>query len=62
MGGSKSLYMAAHEAAVEQYMEEHPDADWQDAYEATSDQAFHDMGDRLADQIDQARQQAKDNR
>ena len=62
MGFCKDLFMDAHEAAVEQYLEEHPEADWQDAYEATCDQAYHDMGDMMAGLADQQRQQMKDAR
>ena len=57
---SKELYMDAHEAAIERYLEEHPEADDEEAYEATSDQAWNDMGDMLADMADNYRQQMKD--
>ncbi len=60
MGRSKELYMAAHEAAIERYLEQHPDADEAEAYEATTDQAYHDMGERMADMADAARMAWKD--
>ena len=57
---SKELYMDAHEAAIERYLEEHPEADDEEAYEATSDQAWNDMGDMMADMADNHRQQMKE--
>jgi hypothetical protein len=36
---SKELFMKAHEELIEEYMAEHPEADWSEAYERTSDAA-----------------------
>ncbi len=57
---SKKHYIQAHEALVEEYMNAHPDADWTEAYEATSDHAYGRMIDNLADRADQMRQLRKD--
>jgi hypothetical protein len=62
MGRSKELYMEAHEAAIERYLEAHPEADEQEAYEATGEQAWHDMGDMMADRADHYHQMQKDAR
>ena len=56
---SKELFMAAHEQCVEEYLEEHPDADWAEAYEATADAAGKRYIENVADMIDQARDRAK---
>lgn len=60
MGQTKAPYVEAHEAAVERYLEANPDADWEDAYEATCDEALIDMNDMIANQIDAARDRAKE--
>ena len=57
---SKDLYMAAHDELIEQYLEDHPDADWAEAYERTADKAMDRMTDKYADMIDRARMDAKD--
>lgn len=36
MGRTKELYMEAHEKAIAAYLEAHPEADEEEAYEATS--------------------------
>lgn len=56
---SKELFMAAHEELIERYLEEHPDADWNEAYERTADGAYNHMRDRLADMADSLRNRAK---
>ena len=56
---SKELFMAAHEQLVEEYLEAHPDADWSEAYEKTSDAAYKRMTENVADMIDAARDRAK---
>lgn len=57
---SKEAFMAAHEALVEEYLDSHPNATWEQAYEATSDGAYDRMRDRLADQADDLRQRRKE--
>ena len=57
---SKEHFMAAHEELVEEYLEQHPEADWSEAYERTSDAAYGRMTDRLADHADTLRQRRKE--
>lgn len=57
---SKEHFMAAHETLVEEYLDEHPDATWEQAYEATADGAWDRMRDRLADMADDYRQRRKE--
>ena len=56
---SKELYIAAHEELVEEYLEAHPDASWDEAYEKTADAAWNRMRDKWADMIDAAKDRAK---
>lgn len=56
---SKELYMAAHEQLVEEYLNDHPEAEWIEAYERTADAALDRMRDNFAAQIDAARDRAK---
>lgn len=58
----KEMYMDFHEQLMEKYLEEHPDATDEEAYEATSDQAYNDLGDYMADLADRAWQAEKDRR
>lgn len=53
---SKELFMACHEALIEEYLEENSldDDHWQEAYEATADKAYDRMRDVLADRADAA--------
>lgn len=57
---SKELFIAAHEELVEEYLEQHPDADWNEAYEKTADVANDRYRDKFADMVDAAKQRAKD--
>lgn len=57
---SKELFIAAHEQLIEQYMLDHPDSDWGEAYEKTADGAYDRYRDNLADMVDAAKQLAKD--
>jgi hypothetical protein len=59
---SKELFMAAHEELIEQYLADHPDADWDEAYEKTADATYARYQDKFADMVDQARLQAKEGR
>jgi hypothetical protein len=61
-GMPKELFMAAHEQLIEEYLADHPDADWSEAYERTADAADGRCRDKLADQIDSARLRAKEGR
>lgn len=57
---SKELYIAAHEEAIEEYLEANPDATEDEAYERTADAAYTRMTDRLAGMADHYRQLRKD--
>ena len=57
---SKDAWMAAHEALVDEYMDANPDADWSEAYEATTGSAQARMIDTYADAADSYRQRIKD--
>ena len=56
---SKELWIAEHERLVEEYLNEHPDAEWSEAYERTADLVDARLRDRIADMIDEARDRAK---
>ena len=45
----KDLFIAAHEELIEEYLEAHPESDWSDAYEKTSDAAYARFQDKCAD-------------
>jgi hypothetical protein len=57
---SKELFMDAHEQLVEEYMEKHPNADWSEAYEKTSDMSMGRMRSNLADRADYLRMKEKE--
>jgi len=59
---SKELYIACHEALVEEYLNENSldDSHWQEAYEATADKAYIRMQDMLADRADNIRKYGRD--
>ena len=57
---SKELYIAAHEALIDEYLEETGSDDWSAAYEAAADQAFERMQDQLADRADAIRKYGRD--
>lgn len=57
---SKDLFIAAHEALIEEYLEFHPFASWNEAYEACADSAYVRMRDNLADRADAERTRRKE--
>jgi hypothetical protein len=57
---SKDMFIAAHEELIEQYLIDHPDCDWSEAYERTADFIDARYSSNVADKIDAARQRAKD--
>ena len=59
---SKELYIACHEALVEEYLDENSldDSHWHEAYEATADKAYARMQDMLADRADNIRKYGRD--
>lgn len=56
----KELFITAHEELVEQYLLDHPNATWDQAYKATSDKAYNHMQDKFADMADTVKQRLKD--
>ena len=57
---SKELYIAAHEELVEEYLDQHPDATDDEAYERTAYGAWDRMTDRLAAAADHYRDMMKE--
>ena len=57
---SKELYIAAHEALIDEYLEDTDSDDWSAAYEATADKAYERMQDQLADRADDIRKYGRD--
>ena len=57
---SKELFMEAHWDLIEIYLEQHPDASEEEAYDKTADAAYERMRDKYADMADGLRQRAKD--
>ncbi len=55
----KEWFMAAHEELIEEYLFEHPDADWYDAYLKTADNIDARYYDKAASMVDAARDRAK---
>ena len=56
---SKELFIAAHEELVEEYMERHG-CDWQTAYDATADQAYDHMREKLFERADIERKRQRE--
>ena len=56
----KELFILAHEELIEIYLEKHPDATYDEAYDKCADAANDRMRDKWADMIDHARQRRKD--
>jgi len=57
---SKELWMAAHEQLVEEYLDDNPNASWDEAYEATVDKAQDRLIDNIASRADYLRMVAKE--
>lgn len=55
----KELYIAAVEELIEKYLEKHPGATWNDAYEKVSDRAWDRYKDKFADMVDAAKDREK---
>jgi hypothetical protein len=56
---SKDAYIKAHEQLIDEYLEDHPSADWTEAYEKTADKAFERARENYADYIDELRSKEK---
>lgn len=48
----KDFFIAAHESLIEEYLEAHPRASDDEAYERTADQAYNKMLEMFADIAD----------
>ena len=48
----KELFMAAHEELIEEYVLDHPDAVWAEAYEIIADSALERMRDKFASMVE----------
>lgn len=57
---SKELFIAAHERLVADYLDRHPKASFNQAYEATADRAYTQIREDLADLADHEKQRLKD--
>jgi Mn-dependent DtxR family transcriptional regulator len=56
---SKEMWIAEHERLIEEYLNDHPDADWSEAYERTADSVDERLRDRIAAMADDAKMRAK---
>lgn len=59
---SNPIYDAAMENYIDDYLDEHPYADWTEAYDAWCKGGDASYSDYLADRVDDARQRMKDAR
>lgn len=57
---SRDRYMAAHESLIEEFLDANPDAEWEEAYFATCDDAWEREIDIAAEQVDRLRQMRRD--
>lgn len=57
---SKEWFIKAHEREVADYLDRHPSATWEHAYDRTADRAYDRMRDEMADAADMLRLRAKD--
>lgn len=56
---SKEMFIVAHEQLIEEYLEEHPDATWSEAYQVCGEKAYEKMRDMYADAADALKNAAK---
>lgn len=56
----KELFIEAHEELIAEYLDDHPNATEQQAYDLTADAALDRMSDMLGDRIDAAHDRMKD--
>ena len=57
---SKELWIQAHDELVEEFLEEYPDATWEEAYDKCAEHASERMGDNLASLGDQLRKELQE--
>lgn len=55
----KDLFIEAHEMLVEEYLDRHPEATWEEAYDRTASLIEARAADLYAAMIDQARMESK---
>lgn len=55
MGLYKDVYLDVLEELIEVYLETHPNATWDDAYELLQDKAYDVAMDQLADIVEHSR-------
>lgn len=59
MGKMKDMFIEAHEELIGEYLEQHPEASEDEAYDKTAELAYDRMTDKLADKIDQLYDRSK---
>jgi len=59
---SKEKFIEAHEELMEEYLEIHPNADFTEAYEETSDQVYIRYRDNWLSHVDQIIDEYKERR
>lgn len=59
---SNPIYDAAMENFIDDYLDEHEDADWTEAYDAWCKDGDQAYAEYYADRVDEARQRMKDAR
>ena len=57
---SKDIYIMAHEELIQEYLEKHPNASEDEAYDKTADAAYDRYRDKYADMADTYKQRLKD--
>ena len=58
----KELFIEAHEELIEEYLRDHPEVTWYEAYNLIPDEKIHARYvDRYGALIDEARMRSKDN-
>ena len=58
----KEIFIEEHDRLIAQYLEAHPNATEDQAYDATGDAAYCAMQDKFADMVDREFQAEKDGR
>jgi hypothetical protein len=56
----KDFYIQCHEQLIDEYMIAHPKVTWEQAYNATADQAYGYAVDKIADMADHYHDAAKE--
>jgi len=56
----KELFIKAHEELIADYLDRHPLASWNIAYDQTADAAYDRMVDKLCDEVDYLRMKKRE--